>query len=156
MAQRMKTMRTVTTERTLTAPQAALWEVMADFPAISDWNKAVKNSTATSDATSGLGAKRHNDLSPIGTAEETITGWEPEQKIVISLDSTTRAPVNSGELTMTFDENDHGVSTRIHYDYNPKPILGRLVGPLLDRVLTKGLDGFLDGLDKAANDKSPS
>jgi uncharacterized protein YndB with AHSA1/START domain len=156
MAPRMNTMRTVTTEKTLTAPPAALWAVMADFPSISSWNNAVKNSYATSDATSGVGARRHNDLSPIGTAEETITGWEPEQEIVISLDSTTRAPVNSGVLTMTFDENDNGVSTRIHYVYNPKPILGKLAGPLLDRVLTKGLNGFLDDLDKAANSTSPS
>ena len=149
-------MRTITTEKTLTAPPAALWAVMADFPAISTWNKAVKHSHATSDATTGLGARRHNDLSPIGTAEETITGWEPEQTMVISLDSTTRAPVNSGVLTMTFDENDHGAATRIHYDYNPKPIIGKLAGPLLDRVLTKGLDGFLDDLDQAASGPSPN
>jgi hypothetical protein len=152
----MNTMRTVIVEKALAAPRPALWAVMADFPDISTWNAAVKNSYSTSDARSGLGAKRHNDLSPIGTAEETITGWEPEQQMTISLDSTTRAPVNSGLLTITFDEIDAGTETRIHYDYNPKPVLGMMLGPILDRVLRKGLSGFLDDLDKAASDTSPS
>lgn len=58
-------MRSVTVTRDMTAPQAAVWQVLADFPKISVWNTGVRASHATSDATPGVGAKRHCDLAPV-------------------------------------------------------------------------------------------
>jgi hypothetical protein len=66
-----------TRRRAIEAPRHAVWEVLADFPNIADWNSGVKHSEATSEETGGLGTSRHYDLAPMGALEETITGWDP-------------------------------------------------------------------------------
>lgn len=99
----------------MTAPQAAVWQVLADFPNISVWNTGVKASHATSDATSGVGAKRHCDLAPVGTLEETIAEWDEGNRLVINIDSATKLPIERGVATFTLTE----AATTIDYEYEP-------------------------------------
>ena len=55
-------MRTISVADTIDAAPSAVWNVLADFPNISDWNGGVTASHATGDATGGVGATRHCDL----------------------------------------------------------------------------------------------
>lgn len=144
-------MREVVVQRDIEAPRAAVWSVLADFPNIADWNSGVTNSASTSDATEGVGATRHCDLAPMGTLEETIAEWEPEERLVINIDEATKIPLKSGRVTFTLDEAEGSTATEITYAYEPKfgPI-GSLMGPMLDKQLKKGFEGFLEDLEKAA------
>lgn len=130
----------------MTAPRTAVWSVLADFPNISAWNGGVTNSYATSEATGGVGATRHCDLAPLGELEETIAAWDEEKRMVVHIDSAKRLPIRHGAATFTLDDGH----TTIDYEYEPTPVLGRLSGPLLDRQLAKGFEGFLADLDAAA------
>ncbi len=73
-------MRVVRVSRRIDASRTKVWAVLADFPNIADWNRGVNRSYATSDATTGVGAKRHCDLAPVGALEETVTGWDEERR----------------------------------------------------------------------------
>ena len=144
-------MRQVTVERRVNAPRADVWGVLADFPGISRWNSGVKASAATSEATAGVGASRHCDLAPAGTLEETITEWSPDERLVIRIDSATKLPIAHGLVTFDLIEDGSATSTTVVYEYEPKfGPLGSLLGPVLDRQLRKGFEGFLADLEKAA------
>ena len=144
-------MREVVVQRDIPASRSAVWAVLADFPNIADWNTGVKLSAATSDATKGVGAKRHCDLAPMGALEETIAEWDPEHRMVVQIDEATKMPFKSATVTFTLDEAEASTPTQITYAYTPRfgPI-GSLMGPMVDRQLQKGFTGFLKDLEAAA------
>ncbi len=144
-------MRTITVNRTIDARPSAVWEVLADFPNIADWNGGVTKSYSTSESDQGVGATRHCDLAPIGALEETIIAWEPDRRMVVRIDSAARLPIKSGEVTFTLSAADGATPTELRYAYEPKfgPI-GSLLGPVIDRQLITGFEGFLADLDRAA------
>jgi hypothetical protein len=139
-------MRSIQVTGATDATRSAVWAVLADFPNISTWNGGVKASHDTGDGVVGLGAQRHCDLAPVGGLEETITGWQPNEQLVVHIDSAAKLPISSGEATFTLGDG----TTTIDYAYQPKGLIGKITGPLLDRQLTKGFRGFLADLEKAA------
>ena len=150
-------MREITVTRTIDARPSAVWEVLADFPNIADWNGGVKKSYATGETTEGIGATRHCDLAPIGELEETIIAWEPDRRLVVRIDSAAKLPIKSGEATFSLSASDGATPTEVRYAYQPKfgPI-GALLGPMLDRQLSSGFEGFLADLDRAATGSDSS
>lgn len=150
-------MRSITVSRPLDAPRPAVWSVLADFPNIATWNEGVKLSHATGESTGGVGAMRHCELAPFGTLEETVTVWEPEDRMTVRIDEAGKIPIRTGTVTFTLEPADDGSGgdettlTTVRYEYQPKfgPI-GAAMGPLLDRQLSKGFAGFLDDLERAA------
>jgi uncharacterized protein YndB with AHSA1/START domain len=148
-------MRNVSIDRKLAAPKSAVWAVLADYPNISEWNSGVKASVSTGGGTEGVGAKRHCDLSPAGSLEETVVAWEPEQKLVISIDSTKKLPIKNGEATFVMDNDGDATAFSLSYDYHAKggPAAG-LLEKLMHGQLKKGFNGFIDDLETAAKAKS--
>ena len=146
-------MRTVAVSRDIAAPSTAVWAVLADFPNIADWNGGVKKSYATGQATEGVGATRHCDLAPAGTLEETVREWTIGEKMVISIDSTTKLPIEQGVATFDLEGGEGSAPTTVNlnYEYSTKwGLVGKMMGGLLTRRLTKGFQGFLTDLDAAA------
>lgn len=145
-------MRTIEVERNIEAPQSHVWAVLADFPNIAAWNTGVKSSFSTSDATGGVGAKRHCDLAPAGALEETVQVWEPEARMEISIDSARGLPIHHGLAKFVLEPGELGTRVTLAYSYQPKfGFLGQLMGSLvMDGQLTKGFTGFLKDLDRAA------
>jgi uncharacterized protein YndB with AHSA1/START domain len=144
-------MRNVTLNRQLKAPQSAVWAVLADYQNISSWNSGVKKSFLTGEASEGVGATRHCDLSPAGGLEETIRVWEPSSKLVISIDSAKKIPIKQAEMTFTIDDAGDSTDYTMSYNYEPKGgPLARIFGPMLDKQLRKGFGGFIDDLERAA------
>ncbi len=142
-------MRSITVIRTMRADREAVWSVLDDFGNISVWNGGVKASHSTSDEPTGLGATRHCDLAPAGQLEETIVGYTPTSQMVVRIDSAKTLPIDHGQAT--FDLGDSTpLEMSLRYDYQPKGLVGRLMGPMLDRQLTRGFNGFLADLDAAA------
>ena len=145
-------MRTIELKRHIEAPRSDVWAVLADFPNIASWNGGVKKSFSTSDATDGVGAKRHCDLSPMGALEETVKVWEPEARMEISIDSAEGLPIGAGLAKFVLQPSESGTDVSVVYSYEPKfGFLGELMGRLmLDGQLTKGFTGFLKDLDRTA------
>ena len=145
-------MRTINVKREVPANRTAVWGVLADFPNIADWNTGVKTSLSTSNAVEGVGAQRHCDLTPMGSLEETVAGWTPESQMVVTIDSTSKLPIKNGEVTFDLHpESETQTTVTVEYKYTTKfgPI-GRLMGPILDKQLTAGFQGFLSDLEAAA------
>ena len=146
-------MRNVKVGRTLAAPRSSVWAVLADYPNIVDWNDGVKNSYAIGDATEGVGAQRQTELVPNGAMRmrETVAEWVPEERIVIAIDKIEKQPIK--QATMTFTLSDGGETTpfTMSYDYEPKGgPLAFIYGPMLDRLMKKGFNGFIDNLEPTA------
>lgn len=141
----------MTIERTLDAPRSQVWAVLADYGNIVDWNSGIKASRVTGDAPDGVGARRHCDLSPAGSVEETILGWEPESELVISIDSSKNLPIKQGVVTFALDDGGETTPLKISYDYEAKggPISG-IVGKIMAGALRKGFNGFVDDLEVAS------
>lgn len=144
-------MRSISVDRDIDATRAAVWNVLADFPNIASWNSGVKKSFSTSDSASGVGAQRHCDLAPAGELEETVTDWVPEERMIIGIDSTAKLPIARGSATFRLTDGGDSTPTTIDYQYETKwGPLGKLMGPLLDKQLSRGFNGFLEDLETAA------
>ena len=107
------------------ATRSAVWAVLADFPNISTWNGGVKASHDTGDGVVGLGAQRHCDLAPVGGLEETITGWQPNEQLVVHIDSAAKLPISSGEATFSLGPG----TTAIHYADQPRGLIAKFAAP---------------------------
>ena len=84
---------------------------------------------------------------------ETVSAWKPEEMLVVDIDQIEKMPLKSA--TMTFSLADDGDNTpfTMSYDYQPKGgPLARLFGPMMDRQMKKGFSGFIDQLERAAQD----
>ena len=150
-------MGTISVRREIPVSASAVWDVLADFPNIADWNGGVKTSYATGEQTEGVGATRHCDLAPTGGLEETVREWQPEEKLVVSIDSTARLPIRTGLATFELSADDDAPSTRVAltYDYKSKwGVIGTLMGGMVQKQLTKGFEGFLSDLSAAATANS--
>jgi carbon monoxide dehydrogenase subunit G len=145
-------MRVVKAKRQIGASPDKVWAVLADFPNIAEWNSGVNRSYATSDATAGVGAKRHCDLAPMGALEETVTGWDEEKRMEIKIDSAARLPITHGHATLTLSGADTATDVSVEYSYQPKfGFLGHLMGRfMLDGQFTKGFTSFLKDLEQAS------
>ncbi|MGI9608174.1 MAG: SRPBCC family protein [Acidimicrobiales bacterium] len=141
--------------RRIDAPQDAVWAVLADYPNIADWNTGIKKSFATGVATEGVGATRHCDLAPMGELEETIREWEPNSKIVISIDSASKVPIKHGLASFEISADGDATNMDLNYDYETKggPFAG-LVAKMMQPKLEQGFGGFIDDLETAAQARS--
>ena len=146
-------MRNVKVERTVAAPRSSVWAVLADYPNIADWNEGVTNSYAIGDATEGVGAVRQTELAPTGAMRmrETVSEWVPEETMVIAIDNIEKMPVTQAQQTFTLSDDGEATRFTMSYDYQPKGgPLAFILGPILDRQMNKGFNGFIDSLEQAA------
>jgi uncharacterized protein YndB with AHSA1/START domain len=147
----------VTVTKDINASRSAVWSVLADYPNIHLWNSGIKHSESTSDAGHGVGAQRYCDLKPAGRVEETIREWEPESRIVISIDESKGLPIRSGLAAFDLVDDAESTQVTLSYDYDLKwgPI-GALMGPIMKGQLKKGFGGFLADLEVAAQAAQPA
>ena len=146
-------MRNVTVQRTVAAPRSSVWAVLADYPNIADWNDGVMNSYAIGDATEGVGAQRQTELVPTGAMRmrETVAEWVPEERMVIAIDGIEKMPVTQARQTFTLSDDGEATQFTMSYNYEPKGgPLAFILGPVLDRQMNKGFNGFIDSLEPAA------
>jgi Polyketide cyclase / dehydrase and lipid transport len=144
--------RVVRVERSIPAASSDVWAVLADLPNHASWRNDVKVSRMLGEATSGVGARRHLDLAPIGGLDETVLDWDEGHKMVVAVDKATVVPVKSGEATLVVDRvGDDESKVTWEFRYIPKGgPFGRVIGAVADRQLTKVFRGVLADLEHAA------
>ena len=146
-------MRNVTAEGTVASPRSNVWAVLADYPNIVDWNEAIKESHAIGDAVEGVGAQRQVNVGAKGSIRnrETVTEWTPEERMVIAVDQIEKQPVKYATMTFTLADGDGTTPFTMSYDYEPMGgPLAHVYGPILDRLLSKGFNAFIDDIGPAA------
>ena len=144
-----------TIKRHIDAPVETVWNIIDDFGDIQRWNDGVKASELTSDGPVSEGSTRHCDFVPFGAVDERIVGYEPNQRMTISLYETFKLPISDAVADFHLESAEGGTDLTIKYTYNLNRI-GRAAKNITDKQLRKGLGGLAAGLQAEAEGVAPS
>ena len=143
--------RHITVQRRMAASTASVWALFADFPNLASHWGGLRATSALGDQTSGVGARRHVKLKPIGGMDETVTVWEEGRRIDTRNQPSASVPFKHAETTLTLEPDGVGTLATFDYRYVPRGgPLGRITGPLIDRMLTGTFNDMLSATDEAA------
>lgn len=121
----------------INAPKEKVWQVLADFGGVQNYNPNVKKSYSTSKANGGVGATRHCDLTLFGASvEEAITDWQEGREYSIAiLGGKKSPPFKTAVATLAVrDDGKGGSIVTGKFDYRLK--FGP-VGYLMDQMMVK-------------------
>ena len=143
--------RHITVQRRMSASPDSVWALFADFPNLATHWGGLRATRAIGDQTSGVGARRRVELKPIGSMDETVTVWEDGRRIDTQNQPSALVPFKHAESTLTLEPDDDGTLATFDYRYVPRGgPLGRLTGPLIDKMLTATFTDMLAASDEAA------
>lgn len=146
---------TVSRSRTVRATPDDIWAVLADFEHIADWAPSVGHSEAMTTAPVGVGSARRVQVGRL-TLVETVTEWEPERSVAYTLDGLppfVNTATNRWVLEPAGPERTT-ITLTADITPGPKPPM-KLAAAILGRVLGRGNDQLLDGVDAAATGETP-
>jgi uncharacterized protein YndB with AHSA1/START domain len=138
------------TSRVIPVPPARVWEVLADFGAISRWGTGVDQSSMLSDGPIGLGSTRRVQVGR-NTLRETITTWEPQSRLgytLVGLPPVVRAATNTWSLAA----EGTGTAVTLTSEVRTKggPVLAHVVIGRLGKAGKQLVDGLAQHLSGAA------
>jgi hypothetical protein len=135
----------------MAASTSSVWALFADFPNLASHWRGLRATRAIGDQTSGVGARRRVELKPIGSMDETVTVWEDGRRIDTRNQPSASVPIKVAESTLRLEPDDDGTVATFDYRYTPRGgRLGRLTGPLIDKMLTATFADMLAAADQAA------
>ena len=142
-------MNTFTLEKLIHAPQAVVWEKLADFGNVSIFNPMVEHSTLLGNQQCSLGATRSCTFYDGKSVEEKITDWQEGRSLTIAI---TRGdmPVKTANIRMSLhDAANNNTWVRIDGEFEMKSgIADAIIGPLMMKPMMKKMLGdVLKGLD---------
>jgi hypothetical protein len=144
--------RHLTVQRRLAASPDAVWPPCADFPHLADHWSGIKASRPVGDQARGVGARRQVHLKPLGSLIETVPAWEEGHLVATANVPSALVPFKRAASRLTLDPD--GTGTLITFDYRFVPRggpLGRLTGPVIERMLRKTFESLLAAFDDAAS-----
>jgi Polyketide cyclase / dehydrase and lipid transport len=143
--------RHITVQRRMAASTDSVWALFADFPNLAGHWTGVRTTRGIGDQTSGVGARRRVELKPIGSMDEIVTVWEEGRRIDTRNQPSPSVPFKHAESTLTLEPDDDGTLATFDYRYVPGGgPLGRLTGPLIDKMLTAAFNDMLAATDEAS------
>ena len=143
--------RHLTVRRQAAAPCDSVWAVCADFPNLADHWDGLKASRPIGDQTRGVGARRQVNLKPVGALVETVTAWEQGRTLTTANQPSALVPFKQAEATMTLETNGEPTAMTFVYRYVPRGgPMGRLTGPVIDRMLRTSFESMLAAIEQAA------
>jgi hypothetical protein len=135
----------------MTAPTDAVWAFFADFPNLASHWSGLRSSGAIGDRVSGVGARRRVGLKPMGRMEETVTSWEVGRRLATQNQPSSSVPFKRARSMLTLDPDGPGTLATFDYRYVPRGgPLGRVIGPLIDKMLTATFTDMLATAEKSA------
>jgi hypothetical protein len=142
--------RHITVQRRMSASTGSVWDLYADFPNLASHWSGLRATRAIGDQTSGVGARRRVDLKPIGSMDETVTVWEDGRRMDTQNQPSPSVPFKRAQSTLMLESDDGGTLATFDYRYVPRGgPLGRLTGPLIDKMLTATFTDMLAATDEA-------
>ena len=143
--------RHIRVQRRMSAPTASVWALYADFPNLAKHWSGLRATRAIGSQTSGMGARRRVELKPMGSMAETVTVWEEGRRMDTQNQPSKSVPFKQARSSLTLTPDGDGTLVTFDYRYVPRggPV-GRLTGPLIDRMLTATFTDMLAATEKAA------
>ena len=130
------------------APKDKVWEVLADFGAVSKWAPTITDSATVGDANQGVGAVRTCEHEKMGTLQETIVSWTEGE--AYSYDVTAGLPFPMKTLRNHWSVREQGASTEVtlHQEFSTKlgPLGSLMESMMLKRMMRKEMQLALAGL----------
>ena len=149
--------RHLTVQRRMAAPTQSVWALLSDFPNLASHWSGLRSTRAIGDQTSGVGARRHVELKPLGSMDETATAWEEGRRIDTENQPSASVPFSRAASSLRLEPDGNGTLATFDYRYVPRGgPLGRLTGPLIDRMLTGTFTDMLAAVDEATSGDGPS
>jgi hypothetical protein len=143
--------RHLTVQRQVAASLDSVWGVCADYPNLAEHWDGLRASRPIGDQTQGVGARRQVDLKPVGSLVETITSWEEGRTVATANQPSALVPFKQAESRLTLEPKGDRTAITFDYQYVPKGgPLGRLTGPVIDRMLKRTFESLLAAIDEAA------
>ena len=143
--------RHITVRRWMAAPVDSVWAVFADFPNLAKHWRGLRETRAIGEQTSGVGARRLVKLKPMGSMEETVVMWEDGRGLATKNRPSGSVPFSQAEATLHIEPDADGTSATFEYQYLARGgPLGRVTGPLIDRMLTANFKSMLAAVATAA------
>ena len=143
--------RHITVERRMAASTDAIWPLVADIPNLANHWSGLRATRAIGDRTNGVGARRHVDLKPVGSMEETVTVWEEGRRLDTENRPSLLVPFSRAASTLQLEPD--GAETVATFDYRFVPRggpIGRVTGPVIDKMLTRTFHEMLAAIESAA------
>lgn len=143
--------RHIRVQRRMSAPTASVWALYADFPNLAKHWSGLRSTRAIGSQTSGMGARRRVELKPMGSMAETVTVWEEGRRMDTQNQPSKSVPFKQARSSLTLTPDGDGTLATFDYRYVPRggPV-GRLTGPLIDKMLTATFTDMLAATGKAA------
>ena len=143
--------RHIRVQRRMSASPGSVWALYADFPNLAKHWCGLRATSAIGGQTSGRGARRRVELKPMGSMEETITVWDEGRRMDTRNQPSASVPFKRAESTLILKPDGDGTLATFDYRYVPRggPI-GRLTGPLIDKMLTETFTDMLAATENAA------
>ena len=88
------------------ASKEKVWEILADWGAVSNWAPTISESHSTTEATRGVGAERACEHEKMGHIEERIVAWDEGSSL--SYEVTKGLPFPMKSLNNTWSVSDAG------------------------------------------------
>jgi uncharacterized protein YndB with AHSA1/START domain len=143
--------RHIIVQRRMAAPVNSVWAVLADFPNLAKHWSGLSATRAIGEQTRGVGARRLVKLKPMGSMEETVTRWEDGRTIATRNQPSASVPFSQAEATLHIKPDGDGTAATFEYKYLPRGgPLGRVTGPLIDKMLTADFRSMLAAVEEAA------
>jgi hypothetical protein len=87
----------------------------------------------------------------LGSLVETITAWEEGRTVATANQPSALVPFKQAESRLTLEPEGDGTAITFDYRYVPKGgPLGRLTGPVIDRMLKRTFESLLATIEEAA------
>jgi hypothetical protein len=143
--------RQITVQRRMAAATGDVWALFADFPNLASHWSGLRSTRAIGAQTSGVGARRHVQMKPFGSMDEIVTVWEEGRRIDTVNKPGVSVPFKHAQSVLTLKPGDNGTLAKFDYRYVPRGgPMGRITGPLIDRMLTATFTDMLAAVDQAA------
>jgi len=147
--------RRLTVRRQVAASCAPVWAVCADFPNLADHWSRLKASRPIGDQTHGVGARREVELKPVGALVETVTAWEDGRTLATTNQPSMLVPFKRAQAMLTLEPDGDGCTITFEYRYVPRGgPMGRLTGPVIDRLLRRDFGSMLAAIEEAASQRA--
>jgi uncharacterized protein YndB with AHSA1/START domain len=126
-------MHTVSCSRVVAAAPHDVWDVLADYPAISRWASSVSHSSALTSSATGDGAVRRVQVGRDALRERVI-GWDPDRRLSYVINGLPKLVLRA-VTTWTLEPDESGTRISVTNDVSTRPpFLARPVGRRLGRA----------------------
>jgi len=143
----------VSSARTLSHSPGAVWETLAAFNKIEDWNPNIVTSPGTAREDFAVGAQRVCTFNDGNSVTETVTKLDSGRGMTLEL-SEFNMPLRSANVVFRIDPEGEGSNVNMVMAFQTKfGPLGALLGSLLIKpMMRKAMGQLLEALDQSISE----